>query len=197
VPAAMPVDPQTLLVKVIQRNPSLSSYQSRVHVDLRLISFPFLREHLEGSTYFKRPNNFEVVFDRIPSYAKGFGKLFSDVGDPTDWAKRFIITYTGEQPYENRTDVQLTMVQRVRGMIDHETVLIDPVADTIDQIAYHYYNGGVITMTQHFASVAGYSMISSQEAEISIPHIHAVAAGTYTDYRTNVAIDDSVFTKKP
>jgi hypothetical protein len=189
-------DPSVILSRVMERNPNLSSYQSRLHVDVRLVSFPYIGQHLEGSTYFKRPANYEVVFDRVPSYAKGFEKLYSDVGDPANWEQRFVITYAGEASFENRSDIVLHMVQRVRGMIDHETVLIDPNAWTIDQIRYDYYNNGVVTMTQHFASVGGYTMLSAQRAEIKIPHIRAVASGTYTDYQTNVAISDSVFTKK-
>jgi hypothetical protein len=189
-------DPTVILSKVMERNPNLSSYQSRLHVDVRLISFPFIGQHLEGSTYFKRPANYEVVFDHVPSYARGFEKLYSDVGDPSNWEGRFAITYVGRQPFEQRTDIALHLVQRVRGMIDHETVLIDPQAWTIDQIRYDYYNGGVVTMTQHFADVGGYTMLSAQTAEIRIPHVRAVANGTYTDYETNVAIGDGVFTKK-
>lgn len=189
-------DPGVILARVNERNPNLSSYQSRVHVDIRLISFPFIGQHLDGSTYFKRPANYEVVFDRVPSYARGFEKLYSDVGDPSNWEQRFVISYAGERQFENRTDIALHMVQRVRGMIDHETVLIDPSAWTIDQIRYDYYNGGAITMTQHFSDVGGYTMLSSQTVDIRIPHVRAVANGTYTDYETNVAISDDVFTKK-
>jgi hypothetical protein len=189
-------DPGIILERVMERNPNLSSYQSRLHVDIRMVSFPFIGQHLDGSTYFKRPANYEVVFDRVPSYAKGFEKLYSDVGDPSNWARRFVVSYIGEQPFENRTDIALHMVQRVRGMIDHETVLIDPNAWTIDQIRYDYYNGGAITMTQHFSDIGGYTMLSSQTAEIKIPHVRAIARGTYTDYQTNVAISDDVFTKK-
>jgi len=189
-------DPAVILSRVMDRNPKLSSYQSRLHVDIRLISFPYIGQHLDGSTYFKRPANYEVVFDRVPSYAKGFEKLYSDVGDPANWEQRFVISYEGQQPFENRSDIVLHMVQRVRGMIDHETVMIDPNAWTIDQIRYDYYNGGVVTMTQHFAVVGGYTMLSAQTAEIKIPHVRAVANGTYTDYQANVAISDAVFTKK-
>lgn len=191
-----PTDVDEILARVMQRNPDLSSYQSRLHVDVKMVSFPFLSQHLDGSTYFKRPANYEVVFDRVPSYAKGFEKLYSDVGDPAKWEQRFYISYAGEEVFENRTDIALHMVQRVRGMIDHEIVLIDPSAWTIDRIRYNYYNGGEVTMTQHFAQIAGYTMLSSQRAEIHIPHVRAVANGTYTDYQTNVAISDSVFTKK-
>lgn len=189
-------DPSVILARVMERNPDLSSYHSRLHVDVHLHSFPFLSEHLDGSTYFKRPANYEVVFDHVPSYAKGFEKLYSDVGDPAKWEQRFIITYAGQGTFGNRSDIALHLVQRVRGMIDHETVLIDPNAWTIDQIRYDYYNGGIITMTQHFAQVGGYTMLSSQVADIKIPHVRAVANGTYTDYETNVALSDALFTKK-
>jgi hypothetical protein len=186
-------DPAAVIARVIERNPSLSSYQGRMHVDLRLVSFPFLRQHLEATTYFKRPSNYEVVFDRIPAYARGFEKLYTDIGDPSSWERRFVVTFDGERPFEDRQDLSLHLVQRVRGMIDHETVLVDPEHWTIDEIRYDYYNGGVITMTQQFRDVGGYSLLVSQRAEIHIPHVRAIAEGTYDGYRTNVAIDDAVF----
>jgi hypothetical protein len=191
-----PTDPAAILSKVEERNPSLTTYQGRLHVDLRMTSFPFLRQHLDGSTYYKHPSNYEVVFDKVPALAKGFDKMFSDVGDPSNWEKKFAITYEGEREYNGRKALQLRMVQRVRGMIDHETVLIDPATWTIDSIRYDYYNGGHITMTQTFRDVGGYSMLAEQHAEIAIPYAKAVAHGTYSDYKTNVAVDDAVFTKK-
>ena len=196
VEAERPTDPATILARVEERNPTLSSYQGRMHVDLRMTSFPFIRQHLDGTTYYKRPSNYEVVFDRVPALARGFDKMFTDIGDPANWEKRFVITYVGEHEYKGRQDLELRLVQRVRGMIDHETVLVDPEAWTIDSIRYDYYNGGHITMTQTFREVGGYSMLAEQNAEIAIPYAKAVAHGTYSDYKTNVAVDDSVFTKK-
>jgi len=195
-PAPPVTDAAAIIARVVARNPDLGSYQSRVHIDVRMTSFPFLREHLDGSTYFKRPSNYEVVFDHVPGYAKGFEKLYTDVGDPANWEKRFVITVVGTRAFEGHDDLELRMVQRVRGMIDHETVLVDPTAWTIDELAYHYYTGGVITMTQHFQTIDGHSMLAEQDARIDIPHVRAVAHGTYGEYRVNVAIDDAVFTGK-
>ena len=189
-------DPAAILARVEERNPSLSSYQGRMHVDLRMTSFPFISQHLNGTTYYKKPSNYEVVFDKVPALAKGFDKMFADVGDPANWEKRFVVTYQGERDYQGRKDIELKLVQRVRGMIDHETVLVDPSAWAIDSVRYDYYNGGHITMTQTFRQVAGYSMLAEQNAEIAIPYAKAVAHGTYSDYKTNVAVDDAVFTKK-
>jgi len=191
-----PTDPTAILERVIERNPSLGSYEGRLRVDLRMTSFPFYRTHLDGTTYYKRPANYEIVFDHVPRLARGFEKLFADVGDPSSWEKRFVISYAGEAPFRSRSDIVLHLVQRVRGMIDHETVLVDPAAWTIDSIRYDYYNGGHITMTQSFADVGGYVMVVEQTAEIAIPYASAVAHGTYSDYQTNVALDDALFRKK-
>ena len=191
-----PTDAGAIITKVVERNPSLTSFESRMHVDLRMTSFPFIREHLDGTAYYKRPSSYEVVLDRVPPLAKGFDRMFTDAGDPSSWEKRFAISYVGERDFNGRQDLELRMVQRVRGMIDHETVLVDPSAWTIDSVRYDYYNGGHITMTQTFRDVGGYSMLAEQHAEIAIPYAKAVVFGSYTDYKTNVAIDDAVFTKK-
>jgi hypothetical protein len=188
-------DVPAILGRVIDRNPNLESYEGRLHVQVKLTSFPYLHERLDGTTYFKRPSNYEVVFDRVPWYARGFDKLYTDVGDPAGWQRRFVVTYAGLQSYDGHSDVVLRMVQRVRGMIDHETVLVDPGSWAIDEIRYDYYNGGTITMTQQFRDVAGYRLLAGQTAQIAIPHVHAVATASYDGYRTNVAIDESVFQK--
>jgi hypothetical protein len=193
---AISADAALVLERVIARNPDLSSYQGRMHLEIAMQSFPFMHQHLEATTYYKRPSNYEVVFDRLPSYARGFEKLYTDVGDASNWDKRFVVTYEGETPYENRRDLVLRLVQRVRGMIDHETVLVDPATFTIDQIRYDYYNGGHITMSQQFRSIGGYALLVAQRAEIAIPHVRATAIGTYDSYQTNVALDDAVFAKK-
>ena len=166
-----------------------------MHVDIRLISFPFIRQQLDATTYYRRPANYEVVFDKLPSYARGFEKLYTDIGDPSNWDKRFVITPAGETTFAGHRVIALRLVQRVRGMIDHETVLIDPATWSIDQIRYDYYNGGVITMSQSFQNVGGNLLLASQRADIAIPHVRAVAYGTYGSYQTNVAVDSTVFEK--
>jgi hypothetical protein len=188
-----PTDPAAILARVIERNPNLASFQGRLHVEIRLSSFPFIRTHLDATTYYKRPSNYEVVFDKLPSYARGFEKLYTDIGDPSNWEKRFVITSAGDVVFEGHRDIALHLVQRVRGMIDHETALIDPATWAIDQIRYDYYTGGVITMSQAFRNVGGYELLASQRADIAIPHVRAVAYGTYSDYQTNVAVSPAVF----
>jgi hypothetical protein len=48
-------------------------------------------------------------------------------------------------------------------------------------------------MRQWYRSENGYMLLSQQRATINVPHIRATAQAMYSDYRTNVAVDDSVF----
>ena len=90
-----PSNPWTVVQRMTQRNPSLQSYRARVHVDVRMLNFPFLAPKLDGTEYYKRPDFYVVVFDRMPSYARGFQRLFDDIGNPRAWEKNQNITVDG------------------------------------------------------------------------------------------------------
>ncbi|MDQ2858588.1 MAG: hypothetical protein M3R53_08065 [Candidatus Eremiobacteraeota bacterium] len=179
---------------VVVRNAEIQSYEAQVAVDFHLRNFPYLSEHLDGTTYFKRPDNFEVVFTGVPSYAKGFQRIYSDIGDPVNWDRRFDMSLESERDVRGHRDLVVRLVQKVRGMIDHEDVAIDPATWHIDSMEWHYYNGGVIAMSQEYQNVGRFAVLAKQDATIRIPFVHGSAQATYRDYRTNVAIDDSVFT---
>lgn len=193
--SAQQIDPHAVVQKMVDRNPELHSFQAHIHVDTRMLSFPFYSPTLEGTSYFKRPDNYQVVFQRVPPFAHGLDHFFSDLADPTTWERRFDMTVTGQPMYNGRRVIELRLVAKIRGMIDHTNVLIDPSNYEVDQLEWHYYNGGVITMTQWYRTEGGYSLLSSQHAEIRIPHVHAVADAKYSDYRTNVAVSDGVFSE--
>jgi anti-anti-sigma regulatory factor len=193
--AAVDQSPSDLVRAIVAQNSAMQSYQATVSVDFRLRTFPYVSEHLDGTTYFKRPDDFEVIFEKVPSYAKGFDRLYSDIDDPSSWEKRFDMTLVGDRTFEGHTDRVVRLVQKVRGMIDHEDVAIDPATWHIDAMQWHYYNGGVIAMNQEYQHVGDFDVLSRQHAIIQIPFVHAAADATYTGYKTNVAIDDSVFSR--
>lgn len=193
--AAPELSPGDMVGNIVAKNAAMHSYEAQVDVALHLRSFPYAAQHLAGTTYFKRPDNFEVVFDRVPSYAAGFEKVYSDIDDPTSWPRRFEMSFAGERNMNGHRDVVVRLVQKVRGMIDHEDVAVDPAQWRIDAMEWHYYNGGVIAMSQEYQNVGGFDVLSKQHATIRIPFVHAAADATYSQYRTNVAIDDSIFTR--
>jgi outer membrane lipoprotein-sorting protein len=195
--ARAPMDARTIMQRIEQRNPSLQSFQARVHVNVHMLSFPWLSPKLDGTSYFKRPDNYLVVFDRAPSYAHGIDKLFGDIGDPAAWEKDSNIAFDGTQDVDGRTFLALRITKKIYSDQIKDTVAyVDPQTFQVVRMDWHYRNGDAITMTQTFKNQGPYNVIATQHAEIRRSRIHAVADSTFGTYQTNVAVDESVFTKK-
>ncbi len=196
-PASAEAGPSAILAGIAARNPSLQTYQARVHVDVRMLNFPWLSPKLDGTSYFKRPDKYEVVFDRVPSYAHGIDKLFGSIDDVADWMKNWNISYDGVQTVDGKPLFALRMTKKIYSDQTKDTVAyIDPSSYQVVRMDWHYRNGGTITMTQTYRQQGAYNVVSTQHADIHIPHVHAVADATYGQYQTNVAVNDAVFTRK-
>src|SRR5487761_290007 len=63
-----PASAREVLERMAARNGALESYTARVHVKLRMLSFPYFAPSLDGTSYYKRPGKSEVVFDHVPGY---------------------------------------------------------------------------------------------------------------------------------
>lgn len=182
--------------RVEQRNPSLQTYQARVHVHARLLTFPWLSPNLDGTSYFKRPDNYEVVFDRVPPYAHGIDKLFGDISDPAAWKKDSIITFDGVKAIDGHPMFALKMSKKIYSDQIKDTVAyIDPQTYQVVRMDYHYRDGGTITMTQTFKRQGPFTVIATQHAEIA-HRVRAIADATFGTYQMNVTLNDSVFAKK-
>ena len=196
-PASAQTSPAAILAGIAARNPSLQSYQARVHVNVHMLNFPWLSPKLDGTSYFKRPDKYEVVFDRVPSYAHGIDKLFGTIDDVAAWLKEWNIGYDGVRSVDGKPLFALVMTKKIYSDQIKDTVAyVDPATFQVDRMDWHYRNGGTITMTQTYREQGNYNVVSSQHADIRIPHVHAVADATYAAYQTNVAVSDSVFTGK-
>ncbi|MGH7660319.1 MAG: LolA family protein [Vulcanimicrobiaceae bacterium] len=194
--AQQPITVDDVIANMVARNAELTTFEARISIRLHS-GIPFLNPALEGNTYYKRPDRYEVVFTKYPSWAKSFEALYSDIGDPAVWYKRFSCSLHGTRTYKDHTDLVLRLIQRVRGEIDHEDVLVDPRRWVIDEMEYVYYRGGHITVDQTYRQESGFYVLNTQHAMIAMPPFpRARADAQYSEYRLNVAIDDSVFTKE-
>ncbi|MBV8066364.1 MAG: hypothetical protein JO113_00195 [Candidatus Eremiobacteraeota bacterium] len=183
------IDAHTVVERMADRNPALRSFRARVHVDIRMYSFPFLAPKLDGTSYFKRPDFYEVVFDRMPGYARGFKRIFDDVGNPRLWEKEQYVTVQGTALLGARPAIVLHMTKKIHSdILDHTLAYVDPTDYSLLQMEWYYTNGGKITMTQQYRTQGTYSVLSSQHATITIPYVHAVADSSYGVYQTNVPI---------
>jgi hypothetical protein len=183
------LDPATIIERMSDRNPTLRSYSARVHVDIRMFNFPFLAPKLDGTSYFKRPDLYVVVFDRMPSYARGFQRIFDDVGNPQAWQKDQNVTFGGMTMLDGRPVIVLRMTKKIHSdILDHTLAYVDPTDYALVQMEWDYTSGGKITMSQQYRTQGVYSVLSQQHATINIPHVRAVADASYGVYETNVPV---------
>ncbi|MGC9993296.1 MAG: hypothetical protein ABSD52_13005 [Candidatus Cybelea sp.] len=186
---ALPSDARTVIERMAARNPSIKSYQARVHVDIRLLSFPFLAPKLDGTSYFKRPDLYVVVFDRMPSYARSFGRLFNDVGNPLGWERDQNITLDGTTVLGGREMLVLRLTKKIHSdILDHTLAYVDALSYTLAQMEWYYTSGGKITMSEQYRLEGNYWVLAQQHATIHMPYARAVADAVYGTYQINVPI---------
>ncbi len=185
----------TEIIKHIEaRNASLKSFQARMHVQVHMLSFPWLSPHLDGTAYYKRPASYEVVFDHPPAYMHGVDRLFADIDDPQGWQKDSNIVYAGVRTVGGRQLLTLSMTKKIYSDQIKETIaFVDPATYGIVRMEWHYFKG-TITMTQTYRNEGAYSVIASQHVDANY-RVRAVADSSFDPYKTNVPVSDSVFTK--
>ena len=189
-----PMTAAAIVDKMLDRNPGLTSYRARVHVTTRMLSFPFLSPTLDGTSYYKRPSKFVVVFDRVPAYAAGFSKIFNNVGDPGAWSKDNVVSYAGTRIWSGRQVYMLTVAPRqYSDILAYAHAIVDPATWELVEMTWHYRDGGTISMRQWYRRENGYDVLSEQSAEINF-RVRASSHATYANYQMNVPISNAVFT---
>jgi hypothetical protein len=186
--AASP-DAHAVIARMTQRNPALLTYIARVHVNVHMLSFPYFSPQLDGTTYYRRPETYEVAFDRMPSYARGFSRLFDDVGSPLAWERVQNVTFAGKTTIAGRPTFVLRMTKKIHSdILDHTLAYVDAASAVLVRMEWYYTNGGRISMTQGYRYENGFWVLAEQHARIDIPYVHAEAEATYGTYQTNVPL---------
>lgn len=188
--APVPLSARAVLARMAARNPSLLTYTARVHVDIHMLSFPYLSPRLDGTSYYRRPDTYVVVFDRMPSYARGFGRLFNDVGNPQAWERDQNVSLEGTTLLNGRETLVLRLTKKIHSdILDHTLAYVDAASFALMQMEWYYTSGGKIVMTQGYRLENDYWLLSQQHATIAIPYVRAVADASYGSYRTNATVD--------
>jgi hypothetical protein len=158
------------------RTAAIQSYTSRLHVDVVLRSFPYLRFHLNGTIAFKRPNLYSVHFEHVPWFGKGFEDLKMDPMVPSTWPEHYDVTSLTRAG--DRTEVE--MRDKVDGHVKGVRAELD--ADGLRKIEWMYLNGGEIGVAVTPVIVSGIPVPATEDADIQLPTYHVVCHATFTDY---------------
>lgn len=194
VAASAPASAQDVIDRMTSRDAGLRSYTVRVHVHMRT-SIPFYNPKLDGTTYYKRPDDFAVVFDSVPGYMKSFQKLFDDVGDPTGWQKDQNVRLAGTVDLNGHQMIELVLTKKIYSDQTKDTLAyVDPATYELAEMQWQYTNGDTLTMTQSYQNEDGFRVVTHQHLE-GKRRVRVNGDADYEQYHTNVAISDSVFNK--
>jgi hypothetical protein len=190
-----PSDAQDVITRMLARNAGLESYEVRVHVHMHT-SIPFYSPNLDGTAYYKRPDDFAVRFDRVPGYMRSVQELFTNVGDPSGWEKDSNIVLAGTQELNGKPMLVLVLTKKIYSDQIKDTVAyVDPANYELPEMDFHYTNGQSIVMKQYYREENGYDVVVAQHVEGN-RRIRATGDAQYDTYQTNVAVSDSVFNQQ-
>jgi len=183
-------DQSDVYLRMQRLNASLKSYQAKVHVAVVTHSFPFLSPTLDGTVYFKTPDRNAVEFKTVPAIANQVKKLVGSLEPASEWPRLYDVTLVSD----DGTTSTFRLVRKKHGRIDHVDVTVDDKTATVTSMAYHYNdNGGFIAFKQTWSEIDGNFDLESQTGKVDIPHYNGDVTSTFSDYKFNVDVPDTVF----
>jgi hypothetical protein len=159
------------------RTAQVQSYVSNLHVDFAMLSFPYLKFHLDGRITYQRPNVYSVHFDHVPWFGKGFENIKADALQPATWTAHYDVDDV--QRAGERTVVE--MRDKVAGHVKGIHAELDQ--DGLRRIVWNYLNGGKIEVAIVPGLVDGTPLPQREDADIALPAYHVTAHATFSDYK--------------
>lgn len=180
-----------LLQRMVAQSQSVSSYTASVHADIAMHSFPFLSPSLDGTFYHKEPSHNKIVFTSgLPFIAKEFSKVYPQVESPSRWNDVYLVSTESD----DGAFTTFKLVPRKHGRIDHIDAKVDDRTAEVTSLRWNYNDGGYATLDQTYAPVSGHLLVTAQSGHFEVPHYDADVKSTFSDFKLNADIPDSVFT---
>jgi hypothetical protein len=116
----------------------------------------------------------------VPKAADHFSDLAYDLGNAATWPQKYQISLlsagsAGVEPV-------IRLIPKKRGMVKNLDVTVDAVKGHIDKAVWTRFDGGVISLVQHYNLVDGHEIVAQQDASINIPHMKAELAAQYSGF---------------
>ena len=184
-----------LLASVVATHAPLRSYAATIKADFKEHSFPFVHLGLDGSAYYRAPDQYAVVFRNAPSYMKGFAQGYAIMMDTGSWHRYFNPAAMPDRMNNERLEhvLRLTGLDP-KGFLHHGDIYIDAATDDITEMDWQMSNGMTFYVRQTYEQMpSGFHVVKEQHAAFHVPFAHGTATMKLADYRCNVSIGDDVF----
>ncbi|GAC1658628.1 MAG: hypothetical protein NVS9B12_11190 [Vulcanimicrobiaceae bacterium] len=150
----------------------------KLHVHMRM--FPWISVTLNGNQAYKRPGLYHFVFRDVPQAAEHFHDLNYDLGNPLTWPKKYDIALV--TPPSTGIEPVIRLTPKKRGMVKHLDVTVDFSKGHIDKAVWERFDGGVISLLNHYSAVGVNEIVAQQAATIDIPHMKADVEAEYSQF---------------
>jgi hypothetical protein len=169
---------------------TVRSYTANVHADIAMHSFPFLSPSLDGMYYHKEPNKNKIVFTSgLPFIAKQFSKVYPELESPSNWLQKYYVSVESQDSQY----AMLKLVPRKHGRIDHIDAKVSDNTGDLVQLRWNYNDGGYATLDQTYSVIEGHRLVTQQSGHFEVPHYDADLKSTFSAFKINADIPDSVF----
>jgi hypothetical protein len=182
----------SLIERAATVSQSVHSYTASVHADIAMHTFPFLSPSLDGTYYHKEPSSNKIVFTSgLPFIAKQFSKIYPEVPSPSLWQQLYDISIEGG----DAGFTTLKLVPKKHSRIDHIDAKIDERTAEVVSLRWTYNDGGYALLEQTYGEVQGHPLVTEQSGHVEVPHYTADLKSTFSNFKLNANIPDSVFAK--
>ncbi len=180
--AAETVDPvlSAVMQKLIEDPTTPAQYSAAVRLHVKLRIFPFISLTIKGNSLYKRPGLYHFVFRGVPKAAEHFSDLAYDLGNPAFWPDKYAITLL--TPPSAGVDPVVRLVPKKRGMVKTLDVAVDMAKGHMLKATWSRFDGGTISLVQHYNAVGKHEIVAEQSATINIPHMKADLSADYSSF---------------
>ena len=169
------------LLARIAHDPSVpAKYTADIKLHVHLRVFPWISVTLHGNEAYKHPGIYRFIFRGVPKAANRFSDLAYDLGDSSTWPARYDISMLGSQTAGN--DPVLRLLPKKRGLVKTLDVTIDQAHGHILRAVWNRFDGGTITLVQHYETLGTHDFVDKQDAAINIPGMKADLVAEYSQF---------------
>lgn len=169
------------LLSLIAHDPSApAKYTADVKLHVRLRVFPWISVTLHGNELYRHPGIYHFIFRGVPRAVNRFSDLAYDLGDASTWPSRYDISLLSSASPEG--DPILRLLPKKRGMVKTLDVTIDKTHGHILKAVWNRFDGGKITLVQHYEAVGTHEIVGQQDAAIRIRGMKADLEAEYSAF---------------
>jgi hypothetical protein len=179
--AAVPSGPIGQILQRLASNPAIpSQYTANVQVRMHMRGFPWITKTVSGSEIYKHPGFYHFVFKDAPKALDQLSGLEEDLADPSGWPQRYNVSLL--VPASAGVEPVVRLAPKTVKLVRTLDITVDMAKAHIDKAVWTRTDGGTITMTQKYNTVASREVVSEQDAAVRIPNMSADVTATYSNF---------------